>query len=146
MNNKTIEKASEIIHSKSNYIGGGMEGIATLTLIDENGYPVSSTLTISKTDGIKWLTFLTSLDSSSAKRANNNSRACVCLNSSEYHISLMGDIEVLTDEKTKKEMWQEPLSYHFKGPDDPQYCVLRFTTKYYSIYIVDGDLLDKGLL
>jgi len=37
-----IARASELINSRTDYIGDGMEGWAVLTLIDENGYPTSS--------------------------------------------------------------------------------------------------------
>ena len=67
MNQDVIKKASEVIASKANYVGGGMEGYAVPALIDEDGYPSASTLTIAKADGINWLTFATSPDSNKAK-------------------------------------------------------------------------------
>jgi len=42
MNEAVIKKAGEIIATKTNYVGGGMEGYAVLSLIDENGYPSAS--------------------------------------------------------------------------------------------------------
>jgi general stress protein 26 len=146
MNQEAIAKAGEIINAKTDYVGGGMEGYATLTLIDENGYPSSSTLSISKADGIKWLTFLSGLSGNPAKRISKCNRACVCLNSSKYHISLVGTVEVLTDMETKKTMWQKPIEGYFGSPENPDYCVLRFNTEHYSLYIVDGDLVAKGTL
>ena len=146
MNQETIAKAGEIINAKTGYIGDGMEGYATLTLIDENGYPASTTVTISKADGIKWLTFLSGLNENITKRAQKCNRACVCLSSSKYHISLQGTVEILTDMETKRDMWQEPLKEYYSGPEEPDYCVLRFITERYNIYIVDGDLEAKGTL
>jgi lysophospholipid acyltransferase (LPLAT)-like uncharacterized protein len=78
------------------------KGCAVLALIDENGYPTASTLTIAKADGIKWLTFNTSLSRDSVKRIKNCNRASICINFSEYNITLVGTIEVLTDPDTKK--------------------------------------------
>jgi len=54
MNQEIISRACEIIGTKTGGIGGGMEGHCVLALIDENGYPTASTLTISKANGIKW--------------------------------------------------------------------------------------------
>ena len=147
MNEEAIAKAGEIINARTDFIGGGMEGYATLTLIDEDGYPASTTVTISKADGIKWLTFLSGLSANPAKRISKCNRACVCLSSSKYHISLQGTVEVLTDMKSKKENWQELMGEYYGDKwENPDYCVLRFATERYNIYIVDGDLEAKGAL
>ncbi|MCL2034144.1 MAG: pyridoxamine 5'-phosphate oxidase family protein [Oscillospiraceae bacterium] len=137
MNQEVIAKAEEIINGKTGYIGGGMEGYAALSLIDENGYPTTSTLTIVKADGIKWLTFATSPDENKAKRVEKCSRASVCINSTEYNITLVGTIEIVTDMKTKKDMWLEPMGCgeHWTGYDDPNFCVLRFETERYSLFV-----------
>ena len=135
MNQKIIERAAEIIASKTGYIGGGMKGYAALALIDENGYPTASTLTIAKADGIKWLTFNTSLSRDSVKRIQKCNRAGVCINSGEYNITLVGTVEILTDADTKKEMWFPVMEGQWSGLDDPKYCVLRFTTERYSLFV-----------
>ncbi|MCL2521873.1 MAG: pyridoxamine 5'-phosphate oxidase family protein [Erysipelotrichales bacterium] len=137
MSKEIIQKAADIINSKTNYIGGGMEGYAALSLIDENGYPTTSTLTIARADGINWLTFCTSVSRDSVKRINKCNRASICLNSSEYNITLVGTIEVLTDIKTKKENWMPIMDNgdHWTGPEDPEFCVLRFTTERYNLFV-----------
>jgi general stress protein 26 len=145
MKQEIIAKAAEIIRGKTGYIGGGMEGYATLALIDENGFPTASTLTIAKADGINWLTFNTSLDRNSVKRINKCDRASVCINSSQYNITLVGTVEVLTDPETKRDMWFPVMEGQWSGPDDPQYCVLRFTTKRYSIFILGYEELKSDL-
>ena len=138
MNREVIARAEEIIDSKTGYIGGGMEGYAALSLMDENGYPTTSTLTIAKADGIKWLTFCTTLDDNKVKRIKANNRACVCINSSQYNLTLVGTIEVLTDPQFKNAHWLPSMdSTHWSGPDDPNYCVLRFTTQRYNLFISD---------
>ena len=68
MNQEIIARAGEVIQAKANYIGGGMEGHCVLSLIDENGYPTASTVTISKADGIKWITFLDGVGSNKSNR------------------------------------------------------------------------------
>ncbi|MCL1913524.1 MAG: pyridoxamine 5'-phosphate oxidase family protein [Eubacteriaceae bacterium] len=138
MNQEVIEKANEIINAKTGYIGGGMDGYATLALIDENGYPTASTLTIAKADGIKWLTFCTSPDSNKAKRISSCNRASVCVNSNEYNITLVGTIEVLVDEASRKDNWlpaMEAEGMHWSSYDDPSFCVLRFTTERYNLFV-----------
>jgi PhnB protein len=58
----------------------------------------------------------------------------------------VGTVEILTDMETKKDMWQEPLKEYWSGPEDPDYCVLRFSTERYNLYIVDGEMEAKGTL
>jgi len=135
MNEKIIARAAEIIRAKTDGVGGGMEGFCTLALLDENGYPTASTLTISKADGIKWLTFCASISTNKAKRIAKCNRGSVCVNSSEYNISLIGTLEIITDPEIKKEMWYEVLQHHWSGPDDPDYCVLRFNTERYNLFV-----------
>jgi len=139
MNQEVIAKAEKLIMSKTGYIGDGMEGYCALALIDEDGYPSASTLTISKADGIKWLTFLSGLGSNKAKRISKCNRGSVCINSSRYSITLVGTLQVLTDPETKNEMWQELLGAMYSGPDDPEYCVIRFTTERYNIFFDNGE-------
>jgi len=146
MNEKTIAKAEKVIASKTGYVGGGMEGSAALALIDENGYPTASTLTIANADGIKWITFNTSPNTDKVRRIEKCNRASVCINSSEYNITLVGTIEVLTDDKTKNENWFQPLCEMWSGPNDPDFCVLRFITERYNLFFADEDSEAKGTL
>jgi len=146
MDQKIIERAAEVIQARTGGIGGGMEGYAVLALIDENGYPTASTLTISKAEGIRWLTFLTGVDSNKAKRIIKCNKGSVCLSSSEYNITLVGTLKIVTDPDVKKEMWYEAIGEIFSGPDDPAYCVLRFSTERYSIFFADSGKEAKGTL
>jgi len=140
MSQKAITKAEEIIKSKTAEANMGV-GV-TLSLLDHEGYPTTSTLSISKADGIRQITFGGQLDSNKAKRAKKNSRASVCIfdddyeNGSYYNITLVGDIEVVTDIETKKDTWYPGLEEYFPGGvDDPNYCVLKFTTKRYNLWV-----------
>ncbi|MCL1882019.1 MAG: pyridoxamine 5'-phosphate oxidase family protein [Oscillospiraceae bacterium] len=143
--NPIVKRAGELINSKTGYIGNGMGGYAVVTLIDENGYPSSSTMSISKADGVKWLTFLTDSNGVKAKRISNCNKACVCLASSEYHISLTGTAEIITDNAVKKENWQQPIVDYFKANhDDPNWAVLRFTAETYNVFFADDDTEEKG--
>jgi len=141
MSKEAITKAEEIIKSKTAAVNMGV-GV-TLSLLDNEGYPTTSTLSISKADGIRQITFACTLDSNKAKRAKENSRASVCIfdddyeSGAYYNITLVGDIEVVTDTETKKETWYQGLEEYYPngGLDDPNYCVLRFTTKRYNLWV-----------
>jgi len=129
MDQKIVEKAIEIISAER------LDSI--MALIDIDGYPTASTITVSKNNGIKWLTFCTGLGSNKTKRIDLCNRASICFSSDEplYNITLIGKIEVITDSEIKKEMWYDGLDNHFSGPEDKNYCVLKFVTERYKLFI-----------
>jgi len=132
MNDEIIIKAGEIIASTRNCV---------LALIDEDGYPTAATITPSKTEGIKTIFIGNNINSNWAKRAKKCGRASICYSTDnpECNITLVGTIEIITDDiELKKEMWSDWMPQYYSGPDDPIYCVLRFTTRRYSLY-ADGE-------
>jgi general stress protein 26 len=130
MTQKIIIKAGEIIEKNT-----GMGTYCVLALIDLDGYPTASTITASKADGINWITFCTGMGGTRTNRINKCSRASICFNADDYNITLVGTMEILTDLEMKKEMWYEGLTNHFSGPEDPNYCVLRFKTERYNLLV-----------
>lgn len=130
MNQEIIARAGEIVGKTTRETG-----YCALSLIDLDGYPTTSTISASKVDGIHWITFCTGLNSPKADRIRKCNRASVCFNSIEYNITLVGTIEILTDPDVKKEMWYDGLTQHFSGPDDSNYCVLRFKTERYNLLV-----------
>ena len=129
MEKTIVEKANEIISIK--------RFDCVLALIDFDDYPTASTITVSKNNGINWLTFCTGIGSPKSKRIEKSNKASVCFFSSEplFNITLVGKIEIITDLKIKKEMWYDGLKNHFSGYEDENYCVLKFTTERYKIFI-----------
>ena len=132
MNQETIKKTEEILAS----LAGQDRGFCTIALIDENGFPTASTVSIIKASGINQLTFCVSLDDNKARRVKACNRAGVCVSSIDYNITLVGTAEILTDSKTKEEAWQPWFcEVGWSGPDDANFCVLRFITQRYNLYI-----------
>ena len=133
MSQEIVTRASELINSKTGYV---WEGYASLSLIDENGYPSAATFAIVRADGINWITFATRTSRAYAKRISKNNKACVCINSSEYNINLVGTVEALTDIETKKDMWipNTAMEQLWSGLDDPDLLILRFRTERYSLW------------
>jgi len=133
MNQKIIERANEIIGKGKVF---DKNFAAALALIDEQGYPAASTALIVRADGINWFTFSIARGQNKANRAAMNSRASVCISSGNYNITLIGDVEVLTDSISREENWIPGWSdRHFKAVDNEDYLVLRFTAKRYSLFI-----------
>ena len=42
---------------------------------------------------------------------------------------------MLNEYEIKKEMWYDGLKNHFSGWEDPNYCVLKFTTERYNLLV-----------
>ena len=130
MNEEIIKKAGEIVEKST-----GESAYCVLSLIDLDGYPTASTITASKADGINWIMFCTGMGGTRTNRINKCNRASVCFNADDYNITLVGTIEILNDPDVKKEMWYDGLANHFSGPEDTNYCVLRFKTQRYNLLI-----------
>jgi len=145
MSEKIIARASAVIDARKDYIGGGMEGYAVLALLNDQGSPTASTLTISKADGINWMTFIVDLSCNKAARAKADNRASVCLASSEYNITLVGKVELITDPDAKKAHWQEVFKVgHGVDYDAPSHGIMKFTTESYNLFFADPYEGAKG--
>jgi len=44
-------------------------------------------------------------------------------------VNVEGDAEVLTDPLTKKKCWKDEFKQYYKGPDDPNYTVIKITPR-----------------
>jgi len=140
MNKEIIKQAENILANLTRFEQGCLE-CCVLALIDTDGYPTAATISPSKIDGIRHITFCSGTGSNWVKRIEKCNRASVCFNSEDkqYNITLIGTIEVLTDIATKKEMWFDGIGSYFSGPEDPGFCVLRFNTQRYSLMLNEHD-------
>jgi len=136
MSQEIINKAAEIVKENTVHGGEAKFGICTISLIDEDGFPSTSIITPAKADGLSTLAFGIQLDGNKGKRAKNCNRASICFGTMEHCINLVGEVEILTSDDIKREMWYDGLGAHFpKGVDDPNYGVLKFTTKRYKLFV-----------
>jgi len=140
-----IKKAEAIIASQTVKNGKFAGEFCSLVLLDHEGYPTASVLTAAKSDGIKHIWFCTGTGSNKYMRAKSSSKASVHFGTGEHSITLVGDIEILTDDATKSKLWYDGLIEHFpQGITDPNYIVLKFTAKRYMLFVgweeVAGDI------
>lgn len=127
MNNEFILKAEAILRNAD---------IAYIGKIDERGYPRVSTISSIKTDGINKVWFTTGLKSNKVKLFRENNKASVCYHEGSNNVTLVGDIEILTNPEIKEQLWKDWFIKHFPGGvTDPNYCVLEFTTREIIIWI-----------
>ncbi len=127
MNSNITEKANKLVNSCDT---------AYIAVIDENSYPSVSTISSVKTEGIFKAYFATGIDVNKSRRILNNNKVSVCYHKGGDNISLVGEAKIITDKNTKHELWQDWFIDHFPlGKDDPDYCIIEFTTKRVSLWI-----------
>ena len=127
MNSNIFAKANQLIRTC---------GAAYIGVIDENGCPSVSAVSVFKPDNIFEAYFVTGMNSNKVKRLLKDNRASVCYRLNGNNITLAGETEILTDQQTKDEFWNDGLIIHFpNGKTDPNYCIIKFTTKRVSLWI-----------
>jgi general stress protein 26 len=113
--------------------------VSIISSIDKNGFPnTKAMLPPRKRKGIKNIYFTTNTSSMRVKQYSKNPKACIYFFDKRFFrgVMLKGTMEVLTDSKNKKMIWNDgDEMYYPKGVTDPDYCVLKFTAqngRYYS--------------
>jgi general stress protein 26 len=127
MNANIFEKANQIIRTC---------GEAQLGVIDENGYPSVSTVSPIKPENVFEMYFSTNIGGGKEKRLSMNNKASVCYCKDGNNITLVGEVEVFTDQETKSKYWLDWFKDHYSGGEtDPIYCIIKFTTKRVSLWV-----------
>ena len=127
MNANIFEKANQIIQScDTAYIG----------VIDEDRCPSVSTVSPIQPESMLEAYFSTNMDANKTKRLLQNKRASVCYRMGNDNITLVGEAAILTDQPTKSRFWLDWFIDHYPlGETDPNYCIIRFTTKRASLWV-----------
>ena len=118
--NYAIEKSLELIKNSK---------IAMLGTIDDHGYPNIKAMLNLDTEGLNEIWFSTNTSSKRVMNLAKNSKACIYYVDEVNFMGLMlvGDIDVLQDEESRKRLWFEGCErYYPQGVNDPDYCVLHF--------------------
>ena len=112
---------------------------AFIASVNGQGYPVMrAMLAPRKIDGNE-IYFTTNTSSNKVKQYLANDKACIYFykrGKFKYQgVSIIGDMEVCTDQEIKNEIWRfgDKLFYK-KGVTDPDYCVLKFKCKSAEYY------------
>ena len=117
------EKANQLIKKCS---------VATLTSINEKGYPRTCLLSIAKADDFSDIYFITSKRSQIHGKATHfgaNPKASVCYFLEGDSVTLVGNVEFVEDKETQVQVWNESDRRFFKkGIEDPKFRLLKFHT------------------
>ncbi|MCL2674133.1 MAG: pyridoxamine 5'-phosphate oxidase family protein [Defluviitaleaceae bacterium] len=130
MNTKLFSKANKMIRTFK---------YASFGVIDENGYPSVSAVSLQNPENISELYFTTTMDSNKTKRLQKNNKASINCYTEMNNITLVGECEIFSDQETKSKYWQDWVEsgadVYPGGVSDPNYCFIRFTTKRASLWI-----------
>ena len=106
--------------------------IATLTSVNENGYPRTCVMSKYKNEGFSEIYFVSSKRSKlngKVTHFENNPKASVCCFRNGDSVTLIGNITFVTDRNTIESIWDESDRRFFgKGIDDPKFRLLKFHT------------------
>jgi len=127
--NELLKKAEELMKKCE---------VASLSSIDETGYPRTAAMCSLKTEGINTVWFSTGTISNKVNNYKRNPKAGVCFSIDGNNVTLMGNMTIVEDMNIKTELWVDWFIKHFPlGVTDPNYCVLKFESNYIQAYIDD---------
>jgi len=125
MGKQNIEKIIEDLAATVN--------VAFISSVDEDGFPnTKAMLAPFKQEGTKVFYWHTNSPSMRVKQYKSNSKACVyfCDTRAFKGIMLKGKMEVLDDEKIKKEFWKDEYEIYYKGGyNGGDFIILKFTAE-----------------
>ena len=127
MNADIIKKANDLVNAAS-------EGY--VAVMDADGYPHCATRSVRNADGIFSCYFTSGTGGNLANSIEHNGKASVCFRAGNGNVTLIGDFEIVTDRKTKQEVWVDWFINHYPGgADDPIYFVAKFVAKRVSLWL-----------
>ena len=133
-------------------IGGIIDksGTAMIGSVDGEGFPnMKAMLPPRKREEISEFYFTTNTSSMREKQYLENPKASIYFYDKRFYrgVMLKGTMEVLTDSKSKEEIWREGDEIYYPlGVTDSDYCVLKFTAqsgRYYSNFRSEDFLVNN---
>lgn len=111
--------------------------VAYLSYVDEEGYPITIAMLSMGVEELSSIWFIANAGSKKIGKITKNSKASVCYSNNNIYqgLTLVGDLEIITDEESKKKFWKDSFEvYYSKDVDNPDYCVLKFSAKWASYH------------
>lgn len=116
-----------------------------LASVNEVGYPRPVPMSKIKSEGLSTIWMATGRSSAKTKDFLANPKAGLCFQENGNSVALTGDVEIVTDNNTKKELWQEWFIAHFtEGPTDPEYVLVKFTALH-ATYWIGGEFIHSKI-
>ncbi|MEJ2552252.1 MAG: pyridoxamine 5'-phosphate oxidase family protein [Anaerolineales bacterium] len=111
--------------------------IAMLGTNGDDGYPNIKAMIKMENEGLKTIWFSTNTSSRRISQLERDSRASVYFVDFEQWMGLMlvGEVAILQDTASKERLWREGYErYYPLGVTDPDYSVLRFSSRWGNYY------------
>lgn len=106
--------------------------IMFVSSINEKGYPRTCCVNKLRDEGFRDIYFVTSKRSEKqgkAKHFETNTKSSICLQHEGDSLTLVGDVEIITDTAEIQSLWSEHDRAFFpKGVDDPKIRFIHFHT------------------
>jgi len=113
--------------------------VVTLASVNENAYPRICAITKVRSNGFSEIYFMTSKRSQlngKATHFENNTKASVCYYLGGDSVTLIGDVEIVSDMDEKRNFDDDcDRNFFKKGIEDPKCCLLRFRTNEATFWI-----------
>ncbi|MGL5788903.1 MAG: pyridoxamine 5'-phosphate oxidase family protein [Bacteroidales bacterium] len=101
-----------------------------LSVINEDGYPRIIMMALIRYDDMEHIWLVTSKSSQKYIQLQKQPRVGLLFSQNTNYVTLIGEIDILEDQKTKNDLWTPALEKYFPlGMTDPDYIVLKFRTK-----------------
>lgn len=108
----------------------------TLASVNEDGFPRPVPMAKIKADGCNEVWMATGANSEKVADFRKNPKTGLSYSLYGDSVALRGSVEIVTDDETRKAMWQEDFAYHFPGgPTDPDYVLLHFVGTDATVWI-----------
>ena len=122
-----IRKAEELLAECANVI---------IASVNSDGFPRPVPMAKGDTEGCGTVWMATGADSVKVADFKRNPKAGLRNDKGGSSVCLRGMVEIIDDDNTRREKWQDWYINHFPGgPDDPNYVLLRFVGTEATIWI-----------
>lgn len=113
--------------------------VCSVASVTEDGYPRVCCLTPLKNHGIHEFLFSTGTSSAKTRQFIRNHKASVLIHDDQDSVTLLGNMDIVTDGAVRDSLWRDSLSKHFPngGKEDPEYCILHFQSSEATVCIGD---------
>ena len=119
--------------------------VVVITSVNKDGYPRPVPMSKIKSEGINTIWMSTGNNSWKTEDFRRNPKAGLCFQVNDDSIALTGEVEVIMDENTKQELWQDWFIAHFPGgPTDPNYVLLKFKA-HHATYWINHQFVHRKL-
>ncbi|KPK82965.1 MAG: hypothetical protein AMJ81_08720 [Phycisphaerae bacterium SM23_33] len=98
-----------------------------LATVEDNA-PYTRIMQVFQVDDDFCIWYVSGASSNKVRQIRKCPKVCVSIWESGRDARVLGSAQVLTDERTRRQMWREEWKRFFpKGRDDPEYCLLKVT-------------------